>query len=121
MDQNERKALELKLSTIELRDYPELEGLHLTVDGGDKEWDVRVAGCCYDVGITMVDVDNNKIERVCLNGRTKGDLITKELGYDFVFRHIVNGIVDKCWDALQLYRLIGKSDTRGVASACAFR
>lgn len=94
MAERKRKALDSFMKYgVGLADYPELEGLEVEVIIHGVVKKCVVAGCCHDVGITLVLSNDRRQKRVCLNGRERGDIYTKKIGYDQVFRYLVLGIV----------------------------
>lgn len=53
----------------EQKDFPELEGKEIKLIGSNREpLTGIVAGCNWDIGITIVDKDNPTEEIFCLNG-----------------------------------------------------
>ncbi|MCK5018955.1 MAG: hypothetical protein KAS32_17985 [Candidatus Peribacteraceae bacterium] len=105
-------------------DFPELEKLpvNLTVDG--TEYDCITAGVNFDVGITLVDKKDNKIERICLNAKehnidTDG-MWTKEI-YTKLFYLIVEGIKSGNLNTAYTNSEVFGFAPRGQVAPCAFR
>lgn len=48
-------------------DYPELEGATIKYNTGDRIIDGTIVGCCYDVGITIVESSNKTSKLLCIN------------------------------------------------------
>jgi hypothetical protein len=93
-------------------DFPELEGKVLTMhavpldtDGSLTGWppetfDVLVAGCCFDVGITLVGAEHKR-EEFCLNHKNMvmkddswWDLEKYTRAFDYVVDQIKAGHLD---------------------------
>ena len=74
-------------------DFPELEGsitLLRTVDNCIVI--CRVVGCCFDVGITIVEMKNPEKEYLCLNYKYHKEDSFYYSTYENQFYEIINGI-----------------------------
>jgi len=80
-------------------DYPELEGKECTIYYGenDTEKGLIVAGCCYDVGITLVSATKADDIWICINrkeygpGCVKGGYKLYKERFDYLVKHIKQG------------------------------
>ena len=113
-------------------DFPELEGVVI-----DNQWieentisKARVAGCCYHVGITLVDVEDGS-EQLCLNHKlyTEGKSGRTMAIYNRRFYGIVHRILegsclsddyDSIYDSVT-EEVAGRSPHSGGMVSCAFK
>jgi hypothetical protein len=122
VNREQREAMRLRLSTTELRDYPELEGLELALNMQDgRELTGIVAGCCHSVGITIVNKEDKSHDLICLNGRKKDDVASANGHYDDLFAYIVQSITNGQYEGKDFLDYIDKEVPWGDMSACAFR
>ncbi len=105
------------------KDFPELEGTiidYTNCFSGEKSRAV-VAGCNYDVGITLVDEKDRAKQVVCLNGQLKDDEFTDLLGWDFMFYAGVTQILSGYYNNSGVRKLYGSGECGGGSmSTCAF-
>lgn len=99
-------------------DYPELEGKELIYKTRrGSEIKARVAGCCYHVGITIVDVNDPENKLVCLNRQ----IHKKGIGFQTYrqrFFSIVKSIQEGVYDGNKHYKA---KFGNGMGLDCSYR
>jgi hypothetical protein len=102
-------------------DFPELEGKKVKfihVDG--TKYDCIVAGCCLDVGVTLVK--SGEIDKNILCFSTKqNDVVSGSLGFDTAFYLTVYGIMAGTVDFKAINMLSGDTCGWGIQVQCNFR
>lgn len=108
-----------KNNLVRFKDWPELEGNTVvsTQNGGTM---LRVAGCCYDVGITFVLNNNPEEERLCLNYKWEIEQMEEET-YDKIFYMIVDSIIAGEYEYGAADMIKHGTNTAGHIAPCAFK
>ena len=84
---------------------------------------VKVAGMDYNIGYTLVDADDNTINKTCFNGPlspNKRDQRPQE-EYDIAFQYLLDCLREnKIYNVDDRRKLQGNEKRGGAMSACAF-
>ena len=109
----------MKQLTREERDNLILEDKELTIKHSDGEvLQVIVAGCIRSVGVTLVNKNNLKDERFCLNINERS-LGINHYGYDKLFDLVQDGIINGVLDCKELFA--NCHNAFSGMSACGFK
>ena len=101
------------------RDYSHLKGTEVLLIKRSGTYNAIVAGCDYDIGITIESTCDDK-NKICLNAAIHK---ARYDNYNGVFAHIVakikRGVIDSDMPDKVMRRNAGH-DGRGKGAACAF-
>lgn len=102
------------------RDYSHLKGTEVLLIKRSGTYNAIVAGCDYDIGITIESIDDDDQLKLCLNAAMHK---ARYDNYNGVFAHIVakikRGVIDSDMPD-KVMRRNARFDGRGVCASCAF-
>lgn len=90
-------------------------------DFGGFEMECIVAGCEYDLGITLVYANDPDRIRACVTKGDSGNPEEDTKRYNKCFEYFINGIIMGHIELNNMVGYVNSHDQHGLASTCMFR